>query len=75
MAVQTLTLAGRLFVIMPESEYRKLKPKVVTPKKALNGRARKMTKQDLGDLAEHRRRMAEPGGVALEDVRRRLGNR
>jgi hypothetical protein len=73
MAVQMLTLGGKRFVIMPESEYRKLKPKATNRKKTPNGRISKMSKQDVGDLAEHRRRLAEPGGVSLDEVRRRLG--
>jgi len=73
MAIQTLTVAGKRFVLIPESEYHKLSPKTAKTRKASNGRAPRMSKQDLGDLAEHRRRLAEPGGVSLDEVRRRLG--
>jgi hypothetical protein len=73
MAVQTLTLAAKRLVLMPESEYRKLKPKATTADRTSNGRVRKMTKQDIGDLAEHRRRMAEGGARPYEELRKELG--
>ena len=75
MAAQTVTLAGKRFVILAESEYRKLTPKSTGARtaKPKHKRKRQLSKQDLGDLAEHRRRMAEPGEVPLESVRRRLG--
>jgi len=73
MAVQTLTLAAKRLVLMPESEYRKLKPKATTADRTSNGRVRKMTKQDIGDLAEHRRRMAEGGGASVRRASQELG--
>jgi hypothetical protein len=72
MSVQTLKVGGKRFVLLPESEYRKLKAKPAVSKKTPS-RKRGPSKQDVGDLAEHRRRMAEPGEVPLEQVRRRLG--
>lgn len=75
MAVQTLTVAGKRFVLMPESEYRKLKPKASKAEKTSNGRVRKMTKQDIGDLAEHQRRMAEGGARPYAELRKELGLR
>ena len=73
MAVQTLTLAGKRFVLMPESEYRKLKSKSASTKQNANGRSSKMSKQDMGDLAEHRRRLAEGGARPYEELRKELG--
>lgn len=70
MAVQTLTLIGKKYVLVPESEFRALQ------KKAANGKAekpRKLTLQDRGDIAESIRRLAEPGRVTLEEVKRRAG--
>jgi hypothetical protein len=63
MAVQTLRLGGREFVILPKREYERLRAK-----------ARKLSEQDRGDIAESRRRLAAPGkSIALSDVRHRLG--
>jgi hypothetical protein len=73
MPVQTLKLGGKRFVILPESEYRKLKAKPVGGKKNLGLRRKPSIARDAGDLAEHHRRLAEPGEVSLEQVRRRLG--
>jgi hypothetical protein len=72
MSVQTLKLAGKRFVILPESEYRKL---AARPAAAKNGAARKRgpSKQELGDLAEHRRRLAEGGARPYEELRKELG--
>ena len=72
MAVQTLTLGGKRFVIMPEAEYKKLKPKATTPSKASNGRSAKLTKQELGDIAEATRRSAGPMRPYSE-LRKELG--
>jgi hypothetical protein len=66
MAVQTLTLGGRKFVILPESEYRKLRGKSAGNGKSLSGqvkratRSKRVTTQEAGDVAEAKRRAAEP---------------
>jgi hypothetical protein len=63
MAVQTLRLGGREFVILPKREYERLRAK-----------ARKLSEQDRGDIAKSKRRIAESGrSIPLADVRRRLG--
>ncbi|HLL88251.1 MAG TPA: hypothetical protein VK324_03015 [Tepidisphaeraceae bacterium] len=71
MAVQTLTLIGKKYVLVPESEYRALQ------KKAANGTAdkpRRLTRQDRGDIAESIRRLAEPGKrVTQAELKRSLG--
>jgi hypothetical protein len=61
MSVQTLTMGKRKFVVIPESEFRRLKEK-----------AEEITAQDKGDIAEAKRRKREPS-VPLEAVRKRLG--
>lgn len=65
MVVQTLTLKGERYVVMREKDYRQLMKKVDKPK-------RRISKQDMGDIAEAKRRGNEPS-VPLEQVRRRLG--
>lgn len=54
MPVQRLTIAGKRFVVMPESEYRALKSK---PDR--NGHKQRLTAQDRGDIAEAKRRSSE----------------
>ena len=63
MTVQTVKLAGRKFVIVPEKEFQRL------------ARARwgKSGGRDRGDAAESRRRMKERGGRTLAEVRKRIG--
>ena len=69
MAVQTLKLAGKKFVVVPEKDYRDLKAKAArSPRKP-----RRVSAQDKGDVAESLRRMAEPGGKTLAEVRQKLG--
>src|SRR5688500_4319483 len=69
MAAQTLTLAGKRFVILPESEYRKLRAapkrngKSATPAK--RPRKRRLTAQDRGDIAESMRRMSDPNEKSI----------
>jgi hypothetical protein len=62
MTVQTLTLGRKRFVVLPEKEFRRLQAK-----------AEELAAQDRGDVAESRRRMKEPGGKTLAEVRKRLG--
>lgn len=62
MAVQTIKLGGRKFVILPEKDFRRLQAK-----------AEKIAAQDRGDVVESRRRMKEPAGKTLAEVRKRLG--
>ena len=61
MAVQTLKLGGKKFVVVPEKDYRDLKAKAARPFR----KARRVSAQDKGDAAESLRRMAEPGGNSL----------
>ena len=85
MAAQTLTLAGKRFVILPESEYRKLRAAPKRNGKSASARAAKrprkrqrLTAQDRGDIAEARRRLraVEEGRDLLipwEQARKELG--
>jgi hypothetical protein len=63
MTVQTIKLAGKEFVIVPKNDFARLQR-----------RAGELTKQDLGDIAESKRRLAASGrSVPLSEVRKRLG--
>jgi hypothetical protein len=79
MAAQSLTLAGRKFVILPKSEYDKLRgraPKNGAPRKGTSkSRGHRMTGQDRGDIAEVKRRLADPNDkiIPYEEARKRLG--
>lgn len=61
MTVQTVKLAGKRFVIVPEKDFRRLQE-----------RAEAISVQDKGDIAEAKRRAGERS-VPLEAVRKRLG--
>ena len=58
MATQTLTLAGKRFVVIPEAEYHKLTGKAA-PRNGSRRKPRQMTRQDRGDVAEATRRARE----------------
>jgi hypothetical protein len=63
MAVQTLRLGGREFVILPKREYERLR-----------ATARKLSAHDRGDVSESKRRLEDPGkSISLAEVRKRLG--
>jgi predicted DNA-binding transcriptional regulator YafY len=77
MATQTLTLAGKRFVILPESEYRQLtgKRSRTPPTAATSGapkRKHRMTKQDRGDVAEAIRRSKQLS-IPYSELRKELG--
>lgn len=76
MATQTLTLAGRKFVVIPQAEYRELKARAKATA-TRNGKTtltkRRLTKQEEGDIAESKRRLAEPERIPLDDLSRELG--
>ncbi len=61
MTVQTVKLAGKRFVIVPEKDFRRLQEQ-----------AEEISVQDKGDIAEAKRREREPS-VPLAAVRKRLG--
>lgn len=77
MAVQTLKLAGKKFVVVEEREYQQLKrqAKAAAPSKSRS--RHRLTAQDRGDIAEAKRRLADPNQVPIpwEEVRNRLGQR
>jgi hypothetical protein len=64
MSIQTLTLDGKKFVIMPAREYHRLQRQVAA-----------QTEQDRGDVAEARRRGATGVTRAYSQVRKKLGLR
>ncbi len=70
MSIQTITLAGRRFVILPESDYRKL-AKASASGNGKAGRAR-LSEQDRGDIAEAKRRAEEPA-LPYSRLRKSLG--
>ncbi len=72
MPAVTLTLSGRKFVVIPEKEYRELKANTARNGKRVRTK-RRVSKQDRGDIAESRRRLAEPGRVPADQVFRKLG--
>jgi len=77
MPAQTLTLGGKRFVIVPESEYRRLaggNARIATQQKTKRkvARRRRLTEQDRGDVAEAMRRSAEPSRPYAE-LRKGLG--
>jgi hypothetical protein len=61
MPAQTLKLMGKQFVLIPKSEYDRMRAELQRQKA-----------QDRGDVAEARRRAKEPS-LPLSDVRKRLG--
>ena len=78
MTVQTVKLAGKKFVIVAEKDYRDLKAQAaLAANGARNGRSktRRLTAQDRGDIAEARRRLADPNDkeIPYEVARKQLG--
>jgi len=63
MAVQTVRLGRSEFVLLPKKDFTRLQR-----------RAGELTEQDLGDIAESKRRLASPQrSIPLSEVRKRLG--
>ena len=62
MAAQTVKLAGRRFVIVPEKDY-----------EALRRRAEDLGEQDAGDVAESKRRKAKGAARPYSELRKKLG--
>jgi len=58
MAIQTLKLAGKRFVVIPEGEYQKLTAQAAS-RNGSRRKPRRMTRQDRGDVAEAARRGRE----------------
>ena len=61
MPAQTLKLMGKQFVLIPKSEYDRMRAELQQQKA-----------QDRGDVAEAKRRAKEPS-IPVADVRKRLG--
>lgn len=63
MVVQTVRLGRSEFVLLAKKDFTRLQR-----------RAGELTEQDLGDIAESKRRLASPGrSIPLSEVRKRLG--
>lgn len=75
MAKSLLTLNGKQFVVLPEDEYRSLKAKAVRTAKAVrSGKSlRSQASQDAGDVAESRRRLADPKRIPAAEAFAKLG--
>ena len=65
MTVQTLKIGKRDFVVLPKRDFERL---AAQARKQID-----QDRQDAGDAAESRRRMKEPGGSSLAQVRAKLG--
>lgn len=77
MAVQNLILSGRRFVLLPAREYEQLCGRARKNGAAGGARRRhRMTAQDWGDVAEAKRRLADPNEVPIpwSEARKRLGS-
>jgi hypothetical protein len=73
MTVQTVKLAGKKFVIVAEKDYRNLKAQAAQARPVR--RPKRLTARDRGDIAEARRRLADPTErpIPYEVVRHELG--
>lgn len=74
MPITKLTIDGKRFVLLPEADFQQLKRP--TPKPHRNGTkptTRKLTAQDLRDIAAAKRALAEPKRIPLSELKRQLG--
>ena len=73
MTVQTLKLRRERYVLLREKDYRQLKAKAANGQ-GTRGKPRRLTAQDRNDIAEARRRLADPKKkpVPYEQVRKEL---
>ena len=65
MTVQTLKIGRREYVVVPKRDFERMAARAA--KQAAQ------EQQDAGDIAESRRRMREPGGITLSELRKKLG--
>jgi len=61
MAIQTLKISGKQFVVIPKRDYDRMRQQL-----------KNQAAQDRGDVAEAKRRTKEPS-IPLEEVRKRIG--
>jgi len=75
MATQTLILGGKRYVVLPEKEYRALRERSKRSNGSPRRAAHRMTEQDWGDVAEAKRRLANPNRklIPLSKLKRELG--
>jgi hypothetical protein len=63
MTVQTLKIGKREFVLLSKRDFERLA--------AQARRQNEQDRQDAGDVAESRRRLKEPGGITLAEMRKK----
>lgn len=61
MATQILKIAGKRFVVVEERQFRKLME--------VAREVRRMSRQDWGDVAESKRRLARGGGMSWKRIK------
>ncbi|MBI4579690.1 MAG: hypothetical protein HY718_08315 [Planctomycetes bacterium] len=64
MTVQTLKIGKREFVLLPKRDFERIA--------AQARRQNEQVRQDAGDRAESRRRMKQPCGITLAEMRKKL---
>jgi hypothetical protein len=64
MTVQTFKIGKREFVVIAKRDFDRLAGQAA--------RQEEQDRQDMGDVAESRRRMKEPGGKSLAELRKKL---
>jgi hypothetical protein len=64
MTVQTLKIGRREFVLVSKRDFERIA--------AQARRQDAQDRQDAGDVAESHRRMKEPGGITLNELRKKL---
>jgi hypothetical protein len=76
MAVQTVKLAGKRFVILPEKEFQNLQRQAKSTSSERGvGRMTRQAARDRADIALAKKRLADPHEkpIPYEQVRRELG--
>lgn len=80
MAVQTINLGGKRFVVLPEKDYLALRGLGTASSKApkskparSTGSIKRRRDTEAGDAAESKRRLAEGGTKPYSQVRKELG--
>jgi hypothetical protein len=67
--VQTVKIGKREFVFLPKRDFERL---AALARRTGSAAVTAADRQDAGDVAESRRRMKEPGGSTLAEMRKKL---